>query len=284
MKKIIQSFTVFAVLLLAASCEKVENKIYLESGKDPVLAISTANVSLEPGNEAKEALRLNWTNPDYMFTTGVSSHDVTYTIQFDVEGGKFASDKKGEVVVAKELSKSFTVAELNGFLGNTMKLQTEPRRSYVLEVRVVASIGAAAKKYSNEFKFTTSPFNPPPKVEPPGTLANNYNDGELFIVGDASPNGWANPLQAQYLASHKFTRLSKTKYELTIALPGGGGYKLIQKDGVWATQYHMTVGTWAGGEFEKKDSDPQFPGPTTGAGTYKITVDFQLGTYSVVKI
>lgn len=283
MKKIIQPLIVFASLLVAASCEKVENKIYLESGKDPVLTLSATNVSLEPGNETKEALRLNWTNPDYMFTTGVSSHDVTYTIEIDVEGGKFESANKGEIVVAKELSKVFTVAELNSFLGNTMKLQTEPRKTYVLEVRVVASIGSAAKKYSSVLKFTTSPFNPPPKVEPPGTPANNYNDGELWIVGDASPNGWANPLQAQYLASHKFTRLSKTKYELTITLPGGGGYKLIQKDGVWATQYHMTVGTWAGGEFEKKDSDPQFPGPPA-AGSYKITVDFQLGTYSVVKL
>ncbi len=283
MKKIIQSFTLFTALLLAASCEKVENKIYLESGKEPVLTISNTNVSLEPGNETKEALRLNWTNPDYMFTTGVSSHDVTYTIEIDVEGGQFASAKKGEIVVAKELSKTFTVAELNGFLGNTMKLQTDPRKSYVLEMRVVASIGAAAKKYSNVLKITTSPFNPPPKVEPPGTLANNYTDGELWIVGDASPNGWANPHQATYLASHKFTRLSMTKYELTITMPGGGGYKLIQAQGNWDTQYHMTVGTWAGGEFEKKNADPTFPGPPA-AGNYKITVDFQLGTYSVVKL
>lgn len=60
-----------------------------------MLTLSATNVSLEPGNETKEALRLNWTNPDYMFTTGVSSHDVTYTIEIDVEGGKFESANKG---------------------------------------------------------------------------------------------------------------------------------------------------------------------------------------------
>jgi hypothetical protein len=44
----------------------------------------------------------------------------------------------------------------------------------------------------------------------------------------------------------------------------------------------MTSGTWDGGDFEKKNSDPQFPGAPS-AGTYKITVDFQLGKYKVVK-
>lgn len=44
----------------------------------------------------------------------------------------------------------------------------------------------------------------------------------------------------------------------------------------------LAGGTWEGGDFEKKDSDPQFPGPPT-SGTYKITVDFQRGKFIVVK-
>jgi len=58
---------------------------------------------------------------------------------------------------------------------------------------------------------------------------------------------------------------------------------LIQTQGVWGTQYHMLAGgTWEGGDFEQKDSDPQFPGPPS-PGTYKITVDFQRGKFTAVK-
>jgi hypothetical protein len=44
----------------------------------------------------------------------------------------------------------------------------------------------------------------------------------------------------------------------------------------------LNGGTWEGGSLEKKDADPAFPGAPT-AGTYKITVNFQTGTFSVVK-
>ena len=64
---------------------------------------------------------------------------------------------------------------------------------------------------------------------------------------------------------------------------GGGNYKLIQEQGNWDTQYHMlTGGTWNSGDFEKKNSDPGFPGPPS-AGTYKITVNFKTGKYTVEK-
>jgi hypothetical protein len=66
-------------------------------------------------------------------------------------------------------------------------------------------------------------------------------------------------------------------------MKGGGAYKMIQEQGNWGTQYHMlNGGTWEGGSLEKKDADPAFPGAPT-AGTYKITVNFQTGTFSVVK-
>jgi hypothetical protein len=125
-------------------------------------------------------------------------------------------------------------------------------------------------------RFTATPFAPPPKVEPP-------TDNTLWTVGDAFPSGWNVNLPAPYNTSQRFTRISNTLYELVVDMPGGGRYKLIQKLGEWSTQYHMLDGgTWDGGQFEKKDSDPGFIGPPS-AGKYKITVDFQLGIYTVVK-
>lgn len=277
MKNILRLLALSVFVSGVSSCEKQEAKNYYEGGTAPVLTASTATVSLEPGQETNQAIVFNWTNPDYMFTTGTSSHDVTYTLEIDTAGANFASSKKVSVVIAKELSKGFTVGELNSILGNDMLLQLSPRRDYNMQVRVTSSIGSAVKLTSNVITFKTKPFQPPPKVVPPAAST-------LWMVGDASPGGWNNPLASPYDVSQKFTKVSDTKYELTIALPGGGGYKLIQTAGDWGSQYHMlTGGTWEAGEFEQKDSDPQFPGPPT-AGTYKITVDFQLGKYTVVKL
>ena len=285
MKSYITKFSLLLAMVSFFACKKVENKIHFESGTSPVLTASTAAVRLEPGEETNTAITLKWTNPEYKFTTGISSQDVKYTLELDTLGGNFSSGKKYTTVFAKDLVKAYTVAELNGILGNTMLLQLEPRRTYSLQARITSSLGIntnAVPLTSNTIAFTVKPFTPPPKIEAPGTSANNYNDGNLWIVGDASFGGWNNPLLAPYDVSQKFTKVSKTLYQITVALPGGGGYKLVQAMGVWGTQYHMTTGTWASGEFEKKDSDPQFPGPPS-AGTYKITVDFQFGVYTAVK-
>jgi hypothetical protein len=264
-------------LLVLVSCKKEENKIYYEGGTAPVLSASTATVTLEPGSEANTAIALNWTNPNYKFSNGVSSHDVTYTLEIDTMGANFNSSKKYATVIANDLSKVYTVGELNGILGNTMLLQLSPRRNYTLQARIVASIGSNVKLPSNAISFTTKPFAPPPKVQPP-------TNSTLWATGDAFASGWSNPLGAPYDASQQFTKVSNTLYELTVNMPGGGGYKLIQIQGDWSTQYHMLAGgTWQGGNIEKKDSDPQFPGPPS-AGNYKITVDFQLGKFSVVKL
>ncbi len=261
-------------VFLLGSCEKDENKIYFDGGTAPVLTASKSAVNLNPADEALEAIKLTWTNPDYSFTTGPSSHDVSYTLEMDTLGGNFASSNKYVTTISRDLSKSFTVLELNSILGNTMLLKIG--KQYTMETRISSSLASnAVALTSNKVSFTATPYSPPPKVEPPAS-------GNLWGIGDAFSSGWANPMQAPYDVSQKFTKLSNTLYELVVAMPGGGGYKVIQEQGNWDTQYHMVTGSSAGGVFEKKNADPTFPGPST-AGTYKITLDFQLGTFTVVK-
>jgi hypothetical protein len=102
------------------------------------------------------------------------------------------------------------------------------------------------------------------------------------MVGDAVASGWSNPLPPPYDVTQKFTRIDVLHYEAMINFNAAGGYKLIQKQGVWATQYHALDGTAAlSGDFEKKDSDPQFPSP--GAGLYKVEINFQTGKYKLTK-
>ena len=177
-KSVIATFLLAAVL---SSCKKEETKIYFEGGTAPVISGSTAAVRLEPGEEANVAIKFSWTNPDYKFTTGGSSHDVSYLLEIDTANATapFTSSKKQSISVSKELSYTFTVGALNAILGNVMLLQLNPRRTYNMQARVTSSItGANGKLTSNIIAFTVKPFPPPPKVQLPAA-------GNLWITGDA---------------------------------------------------------------------------------------------------
>jgi len=281
MKKVFQSTLLLAVAGLFA-CNKVENKIYFEGGNNPVISASTQDVKLEAGDEAKDAITISWSNPEYRFTTGISSQDVSYTLEIDTVGGNFNSGAKYTTVISKDLSKTYKVGELNAVLGNTMLLQLEPRRDYNLEARVTSSINGAVKLVSNnKVTFKARPFPPPPKVATP---INN----EIWLVGGASPGGWNNPLQSPFINTQKFTRVSSTRYELVASLNANDGYLVLPVMGSWATKYCLEDGvdrasTVNGGEFVfKGGGGGDFLSPTPG-GTFKLTFDFQLGRFTVVR-
>jgi starch-binding outer membrane protein SusE/F len=269
----------FLCLLLASlvwSCSKDEKKIYLEGGTAPVLSANKTELVLTDATKDEDAVTFSWTNPNYTFTTGVSSQDVTYYLEVDTAGANFTNPNKLTVSISNDMELTFTVGELNAYLSNTMLLKTGV--SHNLEFRIKSTLrNNTAAFYSNVLSMTAIPFLPPPKVAPP-------TEGTLWLVGDAAAGGWNNPLSAPYDVTQKFTQDPNvsTLYTLTVDFIGGGGYKLVQKMGVWGTQYHALDGSiLSGGDFEMKDSDPQFPGPAT-AGTYLVTVDFQLGKYYVV--
>lgn len=278
MKHILKLFFLFTVLIGASSCEKDENKIYYEGGTAPVLtASSTAPQVLVRTNASKPAVTFNWTNPNYKFTTGVSSQDVTYILQVDSAGKNFSSPKMQEISISRDLSKNLTVGELNGIMS---KMELAEDKPHTIDFRIKSTLVAGtAPLLSNTIKIVITPYLD--VVVPIPT------NNTLWITGDAAPSGWSNPLTGSNLTNQQFKivpNTSNTIYELTLDMPGGGNYKLIQINGDWSSQYHMLPGgTWSSGEFEKKDSDPGFPGPPT-AGTYKITVNFRTGKYTVVKI
>lgn len=273
--KILQSAVLGLLLLAGTSCEKYENKLYFEGGTAPVLTGSTNAVRLTALTENETAITLRWTNPEYKFTSGVSSANVTYTLEIDTTGANFTSGRRYVTTIASDLTKTFTEKELNAILGNDMRLTFG--RLYTMQARVTASLAqgaTAAVLASNVFSFTARPFAPPPKVALP---ANN----ELFLVGDATPGGWNNPVP---VPSQKFTRVSPTLYEITINLVGGGSYLLLPTNGQWVK--YGTVGANntndpSGGNFKAEGGD--FKAPTV-AGTYKLSFDFQLGIFTVTKL
>ena len=271
------------LLLILSSCKKEINKIYFENGTPPALSASTTSVNLQPGLEANSALVLNWTNPDYMFTTGISSQNVTYTLEMDTMGANFSSSIMQTTVIANDLSLSYTVGQLNAILGNDMLLQLSPRRDYTLQLRVISSvgqsIGPAIQLTSNVVSFTTMPFAPPPKVTPPAS-------GNLFIVGSAVSYGWNNPVSD--IAAQQFAQISPTDYQLTIPIIGDGEYKFISVNGSWDSDKQWSIAS------EQASGDPStlsynlYPNGANAraplaSGTYLIDVNFQTGKVTLTK-
>jgi hypothetical protein len=280
MKRIITAFTslVLATFLLV-SCEKEENKIFFEGGTQPVLTASTAAVNLQPppADESAEAIKFNWTNPEFRFTTGISSQDVNYKLEFDTVGANFGSKSKYLTTIARDLSKRYTVAELNAVLGNSMLLPFG--RKYNLEARITSTIGTSTVALtSNKVAFTATPYAPPPKVPIPIT-------GKLYIVGNATPGGWNNPVPTP---TQEFTKVSNTEYTITLPLNGAGNYYLfLPENGSWSSKFavpdNSVSGVSNGGEFRFFSSGGQdIPAPAA-PGNYRITVDFQKGLFTVVK-
>jgi len=269
--------SLFTLVLL--SCKKDEHKIYFEGGTAPVLTSSvTGTIPLSFADQDKEALKLSWTNPNYQFTTGVSSQDVNYTIEIDTTGADFSNPKKQTIVISKDLSQSFTQSKFNDYLLNQLLLK--PGMPHNIEIRVSSSLtGGSVVLPSNVLKFVTTPYAIPPKVAPPAS-------GKLFITGSATPASWQCGCGEPELASQQFTQVSPTLYVLpSIALTGGGSYLFIPVYGDWGAKYGGVGANNSndvnGGDFKANGGDLLAPATS---GNYKIEVDFQRGKFTVTKL
>lgn len=275
MKKVIKNLTGFLFIAIAiASCKKEETKDYLLNSAAPVLTASFNAANLSFANATSTALTLNWTNPNYKFTTGVSSQDVSYLIEIDTTGANFTNPNKQAISVTKDLGAMFTGSQLNNYLLNEL---LTPGVSHNIEIRITASLTSSAvvPLISNVIKFAATPYAIPPAVAPPTT-------GDLYLVGSATADGWNNPVP---VPSQQFTQVSPTLYTITIALIGGQEYLLLPLNGDWTHKYAVpdktVAGLSSGGDFGFDKSD-NIPGPAA-SGTYKITVNFQTGKFSVAQ-
>ena len=99
------------------SCEKEEDRVTLTGGTAPVLTLSSTNdLVLQKSRENYSSLQFQWTNPDYQFSNGANTQDVTYTLQVDTVGSNFTNPKKVEVAFNGDLTTSFTEKSLNTLL------------------------------------------------------------------------------------------------------------------------------------------------------------------------
>ena len=283
MKTLLAKLFLFGIAMaLFASCKKDDAIDTFQGGTAPVLTASvTGNIPLSYATAGNTALTLNWTNPNYMFKSGISSQNVSYLIEIDTTGSNFTNPNRQTVSVSPGLSITFTQSQFNDYLLNQLSLDTGVQHN--IEIRITASINSvkATSLRSNVLKFTATPYAIPPKVQPPAS-------GQLFLIGgDPKLNAWGNPVPTPRL---QFTQVTPTLYTITVQMSGGDNtintnqYLFIPVNGDWSHKYATKATlnpTETGGGFGYDFSD-NFPGPSS-PGTYTITVDFQKGKYTVVK-
>lgn len=124
---------------------------------------------------------------------------------------------------------------------------------------------SASGTYMIVMNFQTGKFSVSPYI---GRLPDN-----LFMVGDATPGGWSNPVPTP---SQQFTQLNSVQFELTLPIVGGRQYLFLPVNGDWGNKYAVAnnslPGLSSGGFFGYNYGD-NFPGPSAD-GTYKIEVNF----------
>lgn len=114
-------------------------------------------------------------------------------------------------------------------------------------------------------KFTVTPF-----TQQHGLPAN------IFIVGDATPGGWNNPVP---VPSQQFTRVNSVTWEMpSIALTNGKKFLLLPENGNWGKKFGEGA---VSGFFVPEGSD--IPAPSA-SGNYKITVSFADNSIKYVKL
>jgi len=254
------SFDVRVISSYANNNERLNSnviKVDITSYKVPITLTpsSTAPLVLDVSNATRDAVSFNWNASPY------GNNTIYYALQLDVAGGNFANPQVKQLGTA--LTTKFTVNDLNsaaiaaGVIGGTTKN---------VEFRVVSYLGAGYTNVlgtSNTVAINVTTFTPIPAT--------------LYIVGDATPGGWSNPVT---LPSQQFSRIDDVSFGIVINLTAGKSYLFLPVNGSWDHKYGGTSAT--GGALL---TDGAVPGSNTPApaatGTYQIVVNFQTGTYTV---
>lgn len=280
MKNILKLLSVSSLLLVTLwACKKDENKDLFLGGTPPVLTSQTNtgadSVHMAFADSSKTAILFSWTNPNYKFTTGVSSQDVNYQLQIDTAGDNFDLANTAVISISQALGYNLLESRLNDIMLNTLGLQVN--MEHQMEARVVSGLGTnnAVPVVSNVLTFGAVPYAIPPKVPlPPG--------GNLYITGSATPDGWMAGGNPASVAGQQFTQVSSTEYTITIKLTGGQEFLFVPVAGDWSNKYACAnegAQSKSGGTFGYNFND-NFPGPAA-TGTYIIDVNFQRGIYTV---
>lgn len=274
--KLIYFLFSFAGLFLS-SCEQDGDKVTLsDTGHTaPQLTVSSSSdLTLLKADEDYSSLQFHWTNPNYTYSNGVNTQDVNYLLEIDTTGSGFTNPKKASLAFTKDLSISFSVKDLNNTL-SSIEL-----KDYVLhpfEFRIKATLyGGSVPVYSNVVKINIATYLDVVYPVP----------ANLYIVGDATPNGWTN--NASFPADQTFTKVNSYLFEISSLSLTSNHFLFIPVAGDWSHKYAFGTAdadkdkNGTTGDKFTYDGKNDFLAPVDGS--YKITVNFKTGKYSLEKL
>src|SRR5664279_1220358 len=216
---------------------------------------STSPLVLEVSNATNTAISFNWN------ATRQGNNTINYALQLDTAGDNFAHPQV--IKYGTALTSSILVNDLNslaiaaGVSGGSTKN---------VEFRIVSYLGTTYTNplvYSNAVTINITTYVPVPD--------------NLYIVGDATPGGWNNPVPTP---SQQFTKKDAFSFTINIGLTSGKSYLLLPLNGDWGHKYGGASAT--GGTLLKDNAVPGSNTPAPAAtGTYEIIVNFQTGAYTV---
>ncbi len=233
---------------------------------DLVLNSTTRSVVTSAANASQEGVAFSW-NAGFIGFEGTR----TYKLEYSKGGTNFTAITTVNVATQ---SKSFTQLDLNNIAALSFGVPAGSVGN--IDFRIRATNGLDKVIYSNIVTVAVTPHSskPVPKYPVPANL---------FLVGDASPSGWDNPVATP---SQQFTRIDDNTFGMIIQLTGGKQYLLLPVNGSWSNKYSVSVATNAAnpnGDSFQPDAPNNIPGPAN-SGLYKIIVDFVAGTYAVTPV
>jgi len=256
-----------AAVLVMVACNKEAPLSNFKNAFPVEISLNRTSFAPTASDSDRSLIVVSFNNPQF----ATSSSNVKFITQIDLRGNNFA-DPFTTTVIGSRID-SIQVKRLNDFL-----LRRGIAFGAVADLQV-RTIGSYANNNDQQFSQTLDlrvrAYKVPPRVKLPST-------GQLFIVGGATVGGWNNPVP---VPSQELVRLSETSWGGIFYLYGGGQYLILPRNGDWGAKYSVAntnlAGLKEGGAFGA-DLPGNFPGPDD-EGFYKLTFDFQTGTFKVEK-
>ena len=141
MKKYLNKLLITASLgmIILTSCQKQIAEVYYEGGTASVLSANLKDtITLVAKDSSATAITFTYTNPNYIFSDGLSSQNVTYILQVDTLGSNFTNPAIQSITGDVSQSTSITVGFLNQLLAT--KLGLALNQNHNIQIRLIIAV------------------------------------------------------------------------------------------------------------------------------------------------